>query len=172
MQRTWTGAQSTPNWAKHSGPASSGFEAADMQLSSSTWQGVDKIWLAARKPDQSRQEVEILNLHHHVCNMVDRATLHNVPSTFPEINDKLIQLTKTMFFFNLINILSAEKSVVCSSGLPAPDGRHANPNKATAVLRFLLVVRRRSTFLSSFLSTSSFSLHQVCTIQNPPPMSS
>ena len=69
--------------------------------------------------------------------------------------------------FNLNNIVSAEKPVVCSSGLPAPDGRRANPNKATAVLRFLLVVRRRSSFLSSFLSTSSFSLHQVCTSQNP-----
>ena len=71
-------------------------------------------------------------------------------------------------FFNLSNIVSAKKPVVCSSNLPRPDGRRANPNKATAVLRFLLVVRRRSTFLSSFLSTSSFSLHQVCTSQNPP----
>ena len=68
-----------------------------MQLSSSTWQGVDKIWLAARKLDQSRQEVEILNLHHHVCDMVDRATLHYVTGTFPEINDKLIQLINPMF---------------------------------------------------------------------------
>ena len=47
---------------------------------------------------KSRQKVEILNLHHHVCNMVDRATLHYVTGTFPEINDKLIQLIKTMFF--------------------------------------------------------------------------
>ena len=35
----------------------------------------------------------MLNLHHHVCNMVDRATLHYVSSTFPEINDKLIHTT-------------------------------------------------------------------------------
>merc|ERR1712130_468790 len=39
-----TGAQLAPNWVKHSSPASSGFEAADMQLSSSTCVIISETW--------------------------------------------------------------------------------------------------------------------------------
>ena len=43
-----------------------------------------KLYLPSKEAETHKGK-DILNLHHHVGDMVDRAALHNVPSTFPEV---------------------------------------------------------------------------------------